>query len=221
MTLQTAVPCNWTLADLQRRLGDVPAERIRLYPPPGCATQEDVTAVHAHEGRLVELEDGILVDKPMGWYESLLAAWIVTEINKFLEKADQGKVFGADAALMILPSMVKIPDVSFVSWDRWPKEKPPRRPILAVVPDLAVEVLSETNTQAEMDDKRQTYLRAGVRLIWYIQPATRSARVFTSAMDVQEVDPDGSLDGGDVLPGFHLSLRAMFEHADRQGPRDG
>jgi Uma2 family endonuclease len=88
------------------------------------------------------------------------------------------------------------------------------------VPDLAVEVLSETNTQAEMDDKLEKYFRAGVRLVWYIDPATRSARAFTSQSGVREISLDDELDGGDVLTGFRLSLRFVFEQADRRGPGD-
>lgn len=219
LTLQAEVPSDWTLADLQERLGGIPAERIRLYPPPGCATEEDVIEIRAREDRLVELEDGILVEKPMGWYESIIAALIITEINRFLAQADLGKVMGADGTLKILRGIVKIPDVSFISWDRWPKVAPPRRPIPEIVPDLVVEVLSETNTRAEMDRKLQRYFQAGVRLVWTIDPATHSARAFTSVTDVLEIEPGGTLDGGRVLPGFELSLRAIFEEADRQGPR--
>ena len=156
----------------------------------------------------------------MGWYESLLAALIITEISFYLRERDLGKVLGADGTLKILPRTVKIPDVSFFSWDRWPKEKLPRRPIPAIVPDLAVEVLSETNTKAEMDAKLDAYFRAGVRLVWYIDPSSRTARSFTSTSDVVDVGAEGTLDGGDVLPGFALSLGQLFAEADRQGPAE-
>jgi hypothetical protein len=69
----TLVPTEWTMADLQAHLGGVPAERIRLYPPPGMATEQDVLNIHDHEDRLCELVDGILVDKVMASFVSLLA----------------------------------------------------------------------------------------------------------------------------------------------------
>jgi Uma2 family endonuclease len=213
-------PHHWTLADLQRHLGGVSAERIRLVPPPGFATEEDVLQIQASEDRLCELEDGTLVEKVMGWYESLLAVLICTEIRIYLKTHDLGQVLGSDGSLKILPGMVKIPDVSFVGWGRFPSERLPRRPIPALVPDLAVEVLSETNTKAEMNRKLQQYFQAGVRLVWYIDPETRTADSFTGPSDVTHVDPGGSLDGGDVLPGFRLSLAELFEQADRQGPRN-
>ena len=219
-TFQAPFPADWSLADLQNRLGGIPLERIRLVPPPGCATEEDVLEIEAREDRLYELEDGILVEKPMGWYESLLGVLIATAITKYLDDHRLGKVLGADGSLNILPGMVKIPDVSFISWDRWPKQPLPRRPIPALVPDLAVEVLSETNTEKEMDDKLLKYFQAGVRLVWYVYPETHTAKAFTSPTLATESDENGVLDGGDVLPGFQLSLRELFERADQQAPED-
>jgi Uma2 family endonuclease len=219
-TTQVDFPGGWTMADLQERLGGVSAERIRLFPPPACATEEDVIEIQAHEDRLYELDDGILVEKGMGWYKSIVAALLVTRINNFLATSDLGKVLGADGPLKILPGMVKIPDVTFISWNRWPKTPPPRRPVPAIVPDLAVEILSETNTKREMDGKLANYFRAGVRLVWYVDPATRSATVYRGEDDFSEVESHGVIVGGDVLPDFCMSLRELFDEADRQGPRD-
>ena len=67
------LPTDWTLADLQRHFGGIPLQRIRLVPPPGYGTENDVIEIEARENRLCELENGVLVEKPMGWYESLIA----------------------------------------------------------------------------------------------------------------------------------------------------
>lgn len=220
LTPQAPLPAQWSLADLQEHLGGIQAERIRLFPPPGYATEADVIQAAERDGRLCELEDGILVEKPMGWYESLLAVLISTELNTFVTRRNLGKVLGADGTVKILPGIVKIPDVSFISWKRWPRTRLLRRPIPALVPDLVVEVLSETNTPHEMESKRQRYFDAGVRLVWYIDPATRGADAYTSPCDVTHVEPSGDLDGGEVLPGFRLSLANLFEIADRQPPEE-
>jgi Uma2 family endonuclease len=53
-----------------------------------------------------------------------------------------------------------------IGWDRWPSEPLPRRPIPAIVPHLTVEVLSETNTEREMENKLRRYFQAGVQLVW-------------------------------------------------------
>ncbi len=217
--LQAQLPANWNIADLQAHLGDIPAERIRLFPPPGYATEEDVLEIEAREDRLCELEDGILVEKPMGWYESILAGLVVHKIGNYLDDHDLGQVLGADGSLKILPGIVKIPDVSFICWNRFPKDRLRRRPIPNLIPDLVVEVLSDTNTKKEMSAKLNRYFEAGVQLVWYIDPETRCATAFTSPQDAVQIGQDGMLDGGTVLPGFTLSLTWLFERADRQsGP---
>jgi hypothetical protein len=84
---QAVFPGNWTMADLQDHVGGVPPERIRVVPPPGYATEEDVIEIAAQQGRLCELEDGVLVEKPMGWYESMVAGFILTKFNVFFGNA--------------------------------------------------------------------------------------------------------------------------------------
>jgi Uma2 family endonuclease len=218
-TLQAQLPGQWSLADLQQYLGGIPLERVRLFPPPGYATEEDVVRIKAREGRLCELEKGILVEKPMGWYESILAMLVGTEIGIYLKSHDLGQTLGADGMLKLLPGVVKIPDVSFISWKRFPQQELPRSPIPALVPDLVVEILSEANTEAEMMDKLEKYFQSGVRLVWYFDPASRSVRVFHGPRDVAHVDAQGVLDGQDILPGFQLLVGELYERADRQGPR--
>ncbi len=216
ITPQAALPLDWSLADLQNHLGNVPLHRIRLNPPPGYATEEDLLQIHAREDRLYELEHGVLVEKPMGWYESILAAQLILEIGIYLRQNDLGQVLGANGSLKILPGIVKIPDVSFISWSRFPNQKLERRPIPNLVPDLAVEVLSESNTDIEMATKLERYFEAGVKLVWYIDAGSRTATSYTSPGDAVQISHNGKLDGGEVLPGFRVSLDQLFAQADRQ-----
>ena len=124
LTLQTQLPGDWSLVDLQHHLGGIALDRIRLFPPPGYATVQDVTDIQEREDRLYELTDGVLVEKTLGWYESLLAGLILTRLNVFLDAHDLGLALGADSALQILPDMVRILDVSFIRWERFPAEPP-------------------------------------------------------------------------------------------------
>jgi Uma2 family endonuclease len=59
----------------------------------------------------------------------------------------------------------------------------PADPIFSVVPDLAVEILSPSNTVREMERKLREYFTAGTRLVWIVDPATSTARVYTSPVD--------------------------------------
>ena len=207
-----------TLADLQHRLGDIPPGRIRMDPPPGTATAADVTRLQAKEGVLCELVERVLVEKTMGFRESILAMWIGRLLGEFAVLHKLGVVAGADGMMEITAGLVRIPDVSFLSWDRLPGRKIPREPIPELAPNLAVEVLSDSNTPAEMKRKRQEYFEAGVELVWEVDPEARSVVVWTSARESTTLtDPDDTLDGGAVLPGFATTLRELFKELDRHG----
>ncbi len=206
-----------TVADLLERLGDIPPQRVRMKPYPGTATEQDVIAAEAApRKRLCELVDGTLVEKAVGQYEARLGGLIFHFIEDYLEEHDRGICYPGDAMLRIVPGRVRLPDVSFVSWERLPDRELPAEPIADLVPDLAVEVLSTSNTRREMEGKRGEYFQGGARLVWEIYPKTQSARAYTSPDTFQEIGPDGSLEGGDVLPGFVLPLQRLFERAGRQ-----
>jgi Uma2 family endonuclease len=217
MTQPTAsAVTRWTMADLLDELGDIPPERIRLRPAPGAATEQDVLDIEIRENRLCELVDGVLVEKVMSYYESRVAVILIHLIQNFLDRHDLGIVTGADGMLKLKPRTVRIPDVAFVSWKKFPNHEIPAEPIPHLIPDLAVEVLSEGNTKKEMDRKLQDYFSNGVHLVWYIDPKTRTASAYTAADQMTSVGADGALDGGAVLPGFVLPLLELFTRAGRQ-----
>src|SRR5262245_18645583 len=104
-----------TVGDILERIGEVAPRRIRLQPPPGQATERDVRIIHERTGRLYELVDGILVEKIMAYLESSLAMRLGRLLGNFVEANDLGNVAGADGAMRLMPGLVRIPDVSFVS----------------------------------------------------------------------------------------------------------
>jgi Uma2 family endonuclease len=112
-----------TLADLLERLGRVPLSRIRFHPPPGTATERDVLEIAAHEDRLCELVDGVLVEKPLGYGESILAIFLGSVLGHFVRPRNLGHVTGEQGMLRLSPGLVRIPDVAFASWDRFPERR--------------------------------------------------------------------------------------------------
>ncbi len=207
-----------TLAELLKDLGGIHPSRIRMNPPPGRATEKDILRIEAEEGRLFELVDGVLVEKPMGSREALLATrisqWILNDLDQ--RANDLGVVLGADGFLRLRPRLVRIPDVSFISWDQIPSGEFPTEPIASLFPDLAVEVLSDSNTPREIARKLEEYFEAGCRLAWIVDPDTRTADVYTSPDQCTHLRSTQSLDGGDVLPGFKLSLKELFASTRRR-----
>jgi Uma2 family endonuclease len=208
-----------TIGDLLERLGGVAPSRVLLRPWPGTATEADVIAIEARENRLCELIDGVLVEKCMGYSESRMGAELIVDLGGFLRGNDLGVMAGADGMLRLKYRRVRIPDVSFISWARIPDPKELDQPIPDLVPDLAVEILSPSNTKHEMAIKLREYFAAGVRLVWYVDPPARTARAFTSPETWTDLGPDDTLDGGDVLPGFRLAMSEWFDRAERKGPR--
>ena len=206
-----------TLADLVERLGHVPLERIRLRPAPGTATERDVVDLHDRENRLFELVDGVLVEKAMGFYEARLAAVLIGFIEQFLrEESDLGIVLPPDGMMRLASGLIRIPDVSFLSWERFPDRELPSEPIPDLAPDLAVEVLSRPNTPEEMDRKLKEYFDSGVRLVWYLDPNARTVKVYTAVDRCTSVPEDGTLVGGSVIPGFSLPVSQWFARAGKR-----
>ncbi len=206
-----------TFADVLNRVGNVPAERIRLHPTPGTAKVSDVTRIQDKEGKICELVDGILLEKTMGMRESILAVFLARMLDNFVRPANLGLVLGPDATMQIHLKLVRIPDVSFIRWERFPDQRIPDEAVPLVVPNLAAEVLSKSNTKREMDIKREEYFAAGVELVWEVDPRKRIVVVFSPTDEPKTLGEDDVLTGGSVLPGFHLKLTTLFGELDRHG----
>ncbi len=202
--------------DVQAHLEGIPTYRIRLRPAPGMATELDVLEVRNREGRICELIDGILVEKDMASYQSVLAMTLGFFLRLYLEEHDLGQIMGEGGLLRLASGLVRAPDVSFVSWKRMPHQEFPDEPIISMAPDLAVEIMSAGNTEEEMQRKLREYFQAGSKLVWIVAPETRKVRVYTSARKMVLLTEGDTLDGGKVLPGFSLSIRKWFETARRR-----
>ncbi|MEZ6112016.1 MAG: Uma2 family endonuclease [Pirellulaceae bacterium] len=217
----TAGQTSWTATQVVDRFGPLPLARLRMSPLPGNAVEQDAVEILAGEQRLFELHDGMLLEKTMGAFESYIAGVLIWALNDFIRRDRLGIVYGPDGLFRIAPDEIRIPDVSFVSWQRLPNGEVPRDAISSIVPDLVAEIISHGNTPREMENKRREYLAAGVRLIWYVYPNARQVHVFhaspsdASSPDAETASPvvlseNDQLTGGEVLPGFSLPLGELF-----------
>ena len=214
-TVLTTPPRRYMLADVLKELGDIPPDRIRFHPSPGQATEQDILAIHDAEGISCELVDGVLVEKPMGLRESVLAGAMVHHLRAFVLPRKKGLVSGESGTMRLFPGLVRIPDVAFISWEAIPGRRVPTEPIPDMVPTVAVEVLSVSNTVTEMVRKRSEYFAAGVKLVWIVDPRARTVAVYTSVDTPPLILKEGDiLDGGEVLPGFQLALLDLFAELD-------
>jgi Uma2 family endonuclease len=170
-----------------------------------------VVGLSEREGILCELVDGVLLEKTMGAYEAYLAVLMAHFLTGFVREHELGFVLGPDGMTRLSPGLIRIPDVSFFSWARFPSRRVARAAFVQGAPDLAVEVVSKANTPEEMQRKLEEYFAAGARLVWFVYHTPRKeVRVYTSPQHATVVEENGTLYGGDVLPGFRLELGELF-----------
>ena len=201
-------------AEWLNALGGVPLDRVIFDPWPGTATEADlIRLVDGEPKRLCELVDGTLVEKAMSVTASYVAALLIHFLNGHVIPRGDGFVTGADGMMRMTGRRVRIPDVSFVSFDRVPDRLIPAEPILNFAPDLAVEVLSPSNTRREIAQKLVEYFASGTRLAWIVDPDARTIAVHHGPGEPTSVlTAADALDGEDVLPGFSLGAADLFRN---------
>lgn len=208
-----------SFADLHARLGYVPLGRICMTPPPGTATEADLIRIlEAADKRLFELIDRTLVEKAVGMRESVIGAGLSRRIGTFVEDHDLGLVAGPDGPFRLSDGLVRLPDISFIRWQDVPDEELPDEKLSSLTASLVVEVLSESNTAAEIARKREQFFANGCKLFWVVDPETESVDVYTSLMRVKRLTAGDTLDGGKVLSGFTLRVSDIFA-VGRRKPR--
>jgi len=172
------------------------------------------------DGDRYELVGGHLVERHMGFWSSYVAGEIHWLLRDFCRAHPQGWVLPEGTSYRCFPDapdLVRKPDVSFIRFDRLPADQAPQGHV-PIHPDLAVEVLSPNDLVYEVEQKLEAYLRAGVRLIWVVNPDARTLRVVRadrSSILLREID---EVSGEDVLPGFHCRVSEFFRLPSKSGP---
>ncbi len=202
-----------TFEDHLQALGGLPASRVRLSPPPGTATPQDLLVANGNGCPDCELVDGTLVEKAMGFEASVVAGAVLFILRKFVNLHRLGVVSGADGFFRLKTS-TRGPDVAYVSKDRLPGGVFPRDPYPSISPNLVVEVLSEGNTPAEMARKRSEYFASDVQLLWIVDCANRTVAIYQPNLPVEVVGEADTLDGSEALPGFTSSVADFFTDLD-------
>ena len=175
-------------------------------------TAEDVWALPERPGVRYELADGELIEVPgAGLLHNLLVGLLYRLLDDFVRREDLGLVFTDGTAYVLRrgPDLVRIPDVSFVAWERLPAGDVPEG-FGPFAPDLAVEVVSPGDRAEDVRRKVREYLAAGTRRVWVLWPREPSVTVHESGGVLRELGPDDELDGGDVVPGFRVRVAELF-----------
>lgn len=204
-----------TLADHLVLLGGISADRVHTNPTPGTATFDDWVAANGR-GVRCELVDATLVDKPMGFYESLLASVLIARLIAAAEHGKLGVTSGEQGFIRLGETQVRSPDVGFFLRSSLPGGKLPSDSVPAICPEIAVEILSPSNTVAEMTLKRKEYFQGGCRLVWMVDPNARNVAIYEPASALRIAAWDDELTAPDILPAFRLKVCDLFNEVDGQ-----
>jgi len=185
----------------------IPAESMTPVPPPTAI------APIIPDDMLYEVVDGQVVEKKMSARETEIASILVGMLTPYLRTNRLGKVVG-EMLFRINPEndLRRRPDVAFVSHARWPfNRRVPNVPVWDMVPDLAIEVVSPSNSASTILRKVHDYFKAGVARVWVVYPEQTEVYIYSTPQQVQVVGIGQELDGGDLLPGFRLPVAVLFE----------
>jgi len=163
------------------------------------------------DGCKYEVVDGELVVSPgAGVPHEKLVIRLAVRLGAYVEAQRLGDVLGS-STMYVLPSGNKrCPDLSFVAKGRL--DAPGISQVFPeLAPDLAVEVVSPSDSPQRVLDKVGEYLEAGVRLVWVIDPQHRRAVIHRALSSAEQINSEGVLDGEDVIPGFHCRLSEILD----------
>ena len=162
--------------------------------------QSDLEGYEYVKGKLIPMAPPTMEHGDISMSLSLLLGIYIRE-NKL------GRLYPADTDFKLGDRIVK-PDIAFVSTARLPEN---RRQASPVPPDLAVKVVSPTDIQYRVTEKAFTYLDAGTRLVWVIEPMGKTVTVYRSEIDIELLTSDDTLSGEDVVEGFSCQVAQLFE----------
>lgn len=156
--------------------------------------------------RRLELIGGEVIEVVANSYSSIVTLLLSAEIVLYVKKHKLGYVTGESSGYIVGDERY-IPDAGFISKAKQPT--PPHKTWIPFPPDLAAEVLSPTDEPADVRFKVFNYLKAGT-IVWVVDPDKKQVEIYTPGGEARRIGIDGTLDGGEVLPGFTLPVKEIF-----------
>ena len=164
------------------------------------------------EGKRTELVRGdLIVMTPAGGRHGQVAHRVGLVIGNHVLDRNLGRMFAAETGFLLQrdPDTVRAPDAAFVAGDRLGTGLIPAG-FLEMAPDLAVEVVSPGDSASAVQARVDDWLAAGTRLVWVVDPETRSVIVHRRAGAAVVVPEAGTLDGAPVFSDFSVLVRDLF-----------
>lgn len=180
-------------------------------------TAEEFLNYPLPDGKAELVRGELRVTPPAGGPHGVAASNLVFMLTAHARQKGLGRVFadGTGYQLLRLPHTVRVPDASYVRADRLP-EQGIGPGLMQLAPDLAIEVLSPSETASELEEKLDDYTAAGTPLIWVIDPVRRTVMIVAADAPVRWLREGETLDGGSVIPGFSCAVSEIFEGIARE-----
>ncbi len=160
----------------------------------------------------IELIDGELVEKPVSVLSALVEGKLLMTLGNFCQAHRTGVVLSSTNGIQCFPwdaRKVRKPDVSYFKRERFTADHL-QEGFVSIPPDLAVEVISFHDEFAEINEKIEDYLSAGIPLIWIIDPENELAYIHRIDGTVTKLRKNNDLDGETIIPGFRCKLAELF-----------
>ncbi|PWU12067.1 MAG: hypothetical protein C5B50_22185 [Verrucomicrobia bacterium] len=179
-------------------------------------TEQELAAL-PDNGYNYELVNGELVMSPKNNFQhENICLRLIFALEQFNRTHKLGAVLGSNLGCWMNNRNCRAPDISFIPKERLKRLgfRPSVRKFLPGAPDLAVEILSTSNTRAEIDQRLKDFFSSGTRLAWIVDPENDCVEICHSPTDRQLIASGGFLDGEDLLPGFRFPIADLFKDWD-------
>lgn len=174
-------------------------------------TIDDLWELSHRSDKRLELVKGELRElAPANDEHGYVASQLLLVVAQFVKQHRLGYTFAAETGFVLSeePATVRAPDFAFVSRERAPEDW--SRHFARYIPDLVAEVVSPNDTFTEVTEKVDDWLRSGVRVVWVVDPAQQTVRVYRPDQPVRVLRAEDTLSGEEVLPGFECKVSEIF-----------
>ena len=132
---------------------------------------------------------------------------LISLLNRYVRQNQLGRVYAPDTGFKVGDRYL-IPDIAFITSEKYPDN---RKKAFSIPPDLAVEVVSPSDTLHRIQEKVFAYLEAGTQLVWVLEPRAKTVTVYRSETDITTLTRNDTLSGEDVVKGFSCQVAELFE----------
>ena len=186
---------------------------VLTTPPAKKFTPDDLLRL-PDEGKGYELVDGELKELNVSTLSMLAASEIYGQLRDHVKPRRLGWCFADGQSYRCFPndgSKVRRPDASFIRLDRMSADQARQEGHCIIVPDLIVEVISPNDLASEVNEKRTEWLKAGVQLVWVVDPVLQIVQAFLADGTIRELRQTDMLTAEPVLPEFRVPVADLFK----------